>query len=154
MRSGTIRNALAQIRLKHAGSRWLGAGSGKLGHARAAPRCNSMSYPGNGSRESAFPSRPNIERHKALRPCRPSSILYLSLFFVHSFKLCSLIIARPKKDFIERAKEKRGTNLPASVNPTRILKKLNPGTLTSYQRKLNDWYLLVYIAKYREGLTV
>jgi hypothetical protein len=47
-------------------------------------------------------------------------------------------MAKPKKSFIERAKEKKGTQLPPSVNGTRILKKLEDETLRLYQQKLDE----------------
>jgi hypothetical protein len=52
-------------------------------------------------------------------------------------------MAKPKKSFIQRAKEKKGTDLPPSVNGTRILKKLEDETLRLYQQKLDEWDLLV-----------
>jgi hypothetical protein len=52
-------------------------------------------------------------------------------------------MAKPKKSFIQRAKEKKGTDLPSSVNGTQILKKLEGETLRLYQQKLDEWDLLV-----------
>jgi hypothetical protein len=52
-------------------------------------------------------------------------------------------MAKPKKSFIQRAKEKKGTDLPSSVNETQILKALEDQTLRGYQKKLEEWHLLV-----------
>jgi hypothetical protein len=51
---------------------------------------------------------------------------------------------RVKKDFIQRAKEKGGSELPHSVNGERILKKLDDETLRSYQQKVDEWDRLVH----------
>jgi hypothetical protein len=49
-----------------------------------------------------------------------------------------------KKDFIQRAKEKGGSELPSSVNGERILKKLDEETLRAYQQKVDEWDRLVH----------
>jgi hypothetical protein len=43
-----------------------------------------------------------------------------------------------KKDFIQRAKEKGGSDLFPSVNGERVLKELEKETPRSYQQKLNQ----------------
>ncbi|KAF1953125.1 hypothetical protein CC80DRAFT_551828 [Byssothecium circinans] len=46
---------------------------------------------------------------------------------------------RAKKDFIRLAEERGGSELPPSVNGQRILKRLEDGTLRSYQDKVDEW---------------
>jgi hypothetical protein len=48
-------------------------------------------------------------------------------------------MVKPKKRFIQRAKEKNGADLPHSVNGTRILKRLEDETLRLYQQKIDEW---------------
>ncbi|KAH8725910.1 hypothetical protein GQ44DRAFT_771853 [Phaeosphaeriaceae sp. PMI808] len=44
---------------------------------------------------------------------------------------------RGRKDFIQRANEKGGDILPASINGDRILKDLEPETEKQHQQKLD-----------------
>ncbi len=48
-------------------------------------------------------------------------------------------MAKPKKDSIQREKEKRGTELPPSVNGEQIVRKLEDETLKLHQQKLDEW---------------
>jgi hypothetical protein len=57
-----------------------------------------------------------------------------------------------QKDFIQRAKEKGVSKLPASVNGERVLKKLEPSTEKAYQRKLDEWDRYVHTVEYRGSL--